>query len=109
MTVAEYFSLKGPKPVFGASGVEMKSQVMLFIGVLLGALSKEAYNFFDVASQISIASIAIAAIASVVVFPQLYYVGGLDKRPLSFAHWTLAFQNGFFWSVAMSELVNRAA
>jgi uncharacterized membrane protein len=109
MTLKRYFSLEGPTPVMGASGTQMKSQVLLFLGVLLGAFSKEIYNYFDSAVAMSAPSLAVAAIASIVVFPQLYYVGGLDKRRLSFAHWTLAFQNGFFWSFTFAEIVKRFA
>ena len=108
MTIKKYFSLEGPRAVFGASGTEMKSQIVLYVGVLLGALAKEIYVYFD-KGEFHASSLALAAIASVVIFPQLYYVGGLDKRPLSFAHGTLAFQNGFFWSITLAELAKRVS
>ena len=107
MTIKKYFSLEGPRAVMGASGTKMRSQVVLFLGVLFGAIAKEVYSYFDNALAVSASSLIVAAIASGVVFPQLYYVGGLDKRPLSFAHWTFAFQNGFFWSVTLAEIANR--
>ena len=108
-SIGEYFALKGPVPVFGGAGAGTRSQVYLFIGVLLGACSKMLYDVATADGAIGWKSAIIAVIVSVVIFPQLYYTGGLDKRKLSFAHWTLAFQNGFFWSVAFHELVAKAA
>ena len=92
----------------GGQGTGSKSQVQLFAGVLLGAVSKAVYDFFANGIAWHWTSVIIAVIASVVIFPQLYYTAGLDKRKLSFAHWTLAFQNGFFWSVVFDQLVARA-
>jgi hypothetical protein len=105
MSALDYFSLNGPVPVLGGAGTGSRRQIQLFIGVLLGALSKVLYDSLLAGAAPRWEAAAIAIIASVVVFPQLYYVGGLDKRPISFAHWTLAFQNGFFWSIALDRLV----
>lgn len=85
----------------------MRSQIYLFLGVVLGAVSKTVYDVLAGQASFSWEPLVLALIASVVIFPQLYYTGGLDKRPLSFAHWTLAFQNGFFWSVAFDQLVKQ--
>lgn len=88
----------------GRSGTGTRSQVYLFAGVVLGAAAKAIYDALvgDVGFQWP--SIVIAIIVSFVIFPQLYYTGGLDRKRLSFAHWTLAFQNGFFWSVAFDQI-----
>jgi hypothetical protein len=105
----DYFALYGPTPVMGGGGTGNRSQVYLFFGVLLGALCKVIYDALQPEGALYIKTIIIAVIVSVVIFPQLYYSGGLDKRKLSFAHWTLAFQNGFFWTVAFAELSKKLA
>jgi hypothetical protein len=101
----DYFSLWGPRAVFSTKGSENRRQIVLFLGVAAGAASKVLYDAF-VSTPINTdwKPLVLALIASIVVFPQLYYYGGLDKRKLSFAHWTFAFQNGFFWSVALSRI-----
>jgi hypothetical protein len=103
-TLSNYFSLYGPSPVFGDKGSENKRQLRLFAGVALGAVCKVIYDAFTNAGVLGWKVFVVALIASLVVFPQLYYSGGLGKKKLTFAHWALAFQNGFFWSVALSEL-----
>ena len=50
------------------------------------------------------APFAVAAIASLVAFPYIYEKAGLDRGQLTFAKWAVAFQNGFFWSVAIDAL-----
>jgi hypothetical protein len=91
----------------GKKGVENRRQGWLFAGVALGAVCKVLYDAFDTAAMLDWKPFLIALIASVVVFPQLYYTGGLSRRKLSFAHWALAFQNGFFWNVALSALFKK--
>jgi hypothetical protein len=104
--MSDYFSLYGPTPVLGgATGSENKRQVQLFAGVALGAVCKVVYDAFTAAGNLEWKMFVVALIASLVVFPQLYYSGGLNKKKLTFAHWTFAFQNGFFWSVALSQLL----
>jgi peptidoglycan biosynthesis protein MviN/MurJ (putative lipid II flippase) len=110
----ERFLLKeSAEPKFGSGSGTGKSQAILFVGVLAGALSKILYDYFytetaqSVGATVSVGTVVIACIASIVIFPKLYYVGGLDQRKLSFAHWTLAFQNGFFWNVAFAEIASR--
>ena len=103
--MSDYLSLYGPTPVLGgATGSENKRQVQLFAGVALGAVCKVVYDAFNAAGNLEWRIFVVALIASLVVFPQLYYSGGLNKKKLTFAHWTFAFQNGFFWSVALSQL-----
>jgi hypothetical protein len=101
--LSDYFSLWGPpRPVFGTG--DNRRQVYLFIGVIFGAIAKNIYDALTGAAALEWKTLVVALIASFVVFPQLYYSGGLNRRKLSFAHWTFAFQNGFFWSVALTEL-----
>ena len=108
--LSQKFALYGPaEPVLGADSGRKRAQVYLFLGVLAGALSKLAYDSITGGEQFAPLGIVVAVIVSIVIFPQLYYAGGLDRRQLSFAHWALAFQNGFFWSVAFSELSARAS
>jgi hypothetical protein len=100
-----YFSLYGPSPVLGGTaGSENKRQLKLFAGVALGAVCKVIYDAFTSAGNLGWKVFVVALIASLVVFPQLYYSGGLNRKKLTFAHWALAFQNGFFWSIALSQL-----
>src|SRR5258707_15690176 len=89
--VSNYFSLYGPSPVLGGAGSENKRQVKLFAGVALGAVCKVIYDAFTSAGDLGWKVFAVALIASLVVFPQLYYSGGLNKKKLTFAHWALAF------------------
>lgn len=102
----EYFSLWSEEAALGPKGQTRHRQIKLYLGVLLGALSKVVYDALVGANEGSfeLASFLVAAIASIVVFPQFYYQGGLNKGKLTFAKWCFAFQNGFFWSVAMSAL-----
>jgi hypothetical protein len=103
----EYFSLLGPRPVFGKGGQENRQQLVLFTGVALGAICKVVYDAFVNSGSLEWKSFIVSLIASVVVFPQLYYAGGLNSRRRGFAHWALAFQNGFFWNVALSALFKK--
>lgn len=109
-SLTETFALYGPaEPVLGADGGRKRAQIYLFLGVMAGAASKLVYDSIVGGETLEPIGFVIAAIVSLVIFPQLYYAGGLDRRKLTFAHWTLAFQNGFFWSVAFSELSTRAS
>ena len=105
--IFDYFALKGPVPVAGRVGTDTQSQVYLFLGVLLGAFAKIVYDHLSSSTAVTPGQFLLVAVVSVVIFPQLYYSGGLDRRRLSFAHWTLAFQHGFFWSVAFAALVKK--
>ena len=106
-SVGRYFSLQQSTAVLGGSGTQNRSQIVLFLGVLLGALTKVIYDALSKHTVMNWGDFAVATIASFVVFPQLYYSGGLSKKKLSFAHWTFAFQNGFFWSVAFAALLKK--
>lgn len=107
-SIADYFSLFGPRPVAGSEfGSENQRQIFLFAGVVLGAICKVIYDAFTSMTGIEWKALVISLIASIVVFPQLYYAGGLGRRKLSLAHWALAFQNGFFWNVALGALLKK--
>jgi hypothetical protein len=84
--LGDYFSLWGPRPVFGGQGAENRRQISLFIGVALGAASKAVYDALTGTGLLEWKTLLIGAIASLVIFPQLYYTGGLSRRRLSFAH-----------------------
>jgi hypothetical protein len=108
--LSETFALYGPtEPVLGTDAGRKRAQVYLFLGVLAGAASKIVYDSLTEGATLDPIAFLVAIIISLVIFPQLYYAGGLDRRKLSFAHWTLAFQNGFFCSIAFAELVARAS
>jgi hypothetical protein len=102
--IGEYFSLFGPRAVLGGAGTENERQIRLFLGVIIGASSKAVYDAITNATSLEWKSFVIALIVSFVLFPQLYYSGGLNKKKISFAHWALAFQHGFFWSIALGKL-----
>ena len=93
----------------GQKEASNRDQVILFFGVALGASAKVVYDAITVSSAANVSAFAVALIASVVIFPQLHYTGGLNKKKLSFAHWALAFQNGFFWSIALDQIARRFA
>jgi hypothetical protein len=105
--VAGYFSLSGPRPMLGAGEASNRDQVVLFIGVALGASAKVVYDALVGGGAINASAFVVALIASLVVFPQLHDTGGLNRKKLSFAHWALAFQNGFFWSVAFDQIAQQ--
>lgn len=105
-SVQDYFSLWYVYPVLGGKGTEQTRQIILFLGVIVGAICRVLYDFLA-GGPLDWKGFAIAAIVSIVIFPQLYYSGGLNRKAVSFAHWAFAFQNGFFWSVALSKLTER--
>jgi hypothetical protein len=43
--IVDYFSLWQTTPVMGGTGAENKRQIVLFIGVILGALAKVVYDW----------------------------------------------------------------
>lgn len=100
----DYFSLWTVVPAMGGSGTVKFRQVKLYVGVLFGALSKVVYDYLVGDGSIDYGAFLIAAIASIVVFPHIYYQSGLNKGHLTFAKWCLAFQSGFFWGVTMGAL-----
>jgi hypothetical protein len=104
--IKDYFSLWGPRPVMGGAGSADRRQIFLFVGVVLGALSKVLYDSLT-GGTVGWKEIALALIGGIVVFPKLYYSGGLSRRKLTFVHWMLAFQNGFFWSVTFDALAKK--
>jgi hypothetical protein len=88
----------------GGKGFENRRQLVLYVGVLLGALAKIAFDHFSGGETAVLTMTIPALIASIVIFPYVYYKGGLDQGDLNFGKWAIAFQSGFFWT-AIIELV----
>ena len=72
----------------------------------MGALAKVFYDWLAIQqpSALGWAPFAAAAIASLVAFPYIYEKAGLNRGSLTFAKWTVGFQNGFFWSVTIDAI-----
>ncbi|MDN3272631.1 hypothetical protein QWJ07_00160 [Frankia sp. RB7] len=104
--IINYFSLWTTVPELGgSSGQSHVRQPLILLGVLLGALAKVVYDWLtSQAASLSWQPFAVAAIAGLVAFPYLYEKAGLNRGRLTLAKWLLAFQNGFFWSVAMDAI-----
>jgi hypothetical protein len=102
--ILDYFALRSDVPELGSGGRGTESQAILFLGVVLGAVSKVIYQAIQAHGIIEWRSLIIALIASVVTFPYIYDHAGLRRGGLTLAKWCSAFQNGFFWSVAMAAL-----
>ena len=101
--VRRYFALE--RPVMGAaSGVQM--QLILYTGVLAGSIGRWGFKLVEDGTA-TYGGLAMGAIASVVIFPTIYYSAGLDKLEVNFVKWCVAFQNGFFWP-ALLEQVGKA-
>ena len=105
MNLMNYFSLETEVPAFGGSGKTTANQSVFFVGVLLGALSKVAYDYFDGKLPLTWGSFVLAAIGSIVTFPVIYKKAGLSRvGRLTFAKWCVAFQYGFFWQFIFHAL-----
>lgn len=102
--ILDYFSLWTYYATAGGRGETKLRQLKLFSGVLAGALSKTIFDYFSDIGEIGVGSLVVATIASFVVFPLFYAQAGLNRGRLTFSKWCLAFQHGFFWSVAMAGL-----
>ena len=103
--MANYFRLEAKTAVLSADGgTENESQIRLYFGVLLGALCKVPYDYYISGIEISVPTIIVSVIASIVVFPQIYAQASLNRGPVTFMRWAVAFQNGFFWSVAIEAI-----
>jgi hypothetical protein len=105
--IVDYFSLWTTVAEAGGSGKGRFRQPLAFLGVLLGALTKVFYDWLTAsqASALTWQSFVVAAIAGLVAFPYIYEKAGLNRGELGFAKWAVAFQNGFFWSVAMDAVM----
>jgi hypothetical protein len=111
MKLKHYFSLETEVLAFGGpDGKTTSNQPIFFIGVLLGALAKVAYDHFNGKAPFAWGSLAIAAIGSLVTFPMIYKRAGLSKMGrLTFAKWCVAFQYGFFWQFVFQEIEKKLA
>jgi predicted membrane channel-forming protein YqfA (hemolysin III family) len=106
-SIIDYFSLWTAVPELGGRGAQGRvRQPLVFFGVLLGALAKVVYDWLTASqtSALSWQSFVVAAIAGLVAFPYIYEKAGLNRGQLTFAKWAVAFQNGFFWTVAMDAI-----
>lgn len=103
--IVDYFSLWTTVSALG-EGQNRIRQPVIFLGVLLGALSKVLYDWLTAQqpSALGWAPFAVAAIASLVAFPRIYEKAGLNRGQLTLAKWAVGFQNGFFWSVAIDAI-----
>ena len=108
-SLKKYFALESQIAILGERGSTNRRQLRLYIGVLCGAMAKEAYDALQSSAPISWTRIAMAFIASIVVFPALYSTAGLNRGPLTFSKWCIAFQNGFFWGVTIDGIGNSMA
>ena len=106
MNLKEYFSLPTAVLVLGGKGgVTTQNQPVFFPGVLLGALSKVAYDHFQGTTPFAWGSLVIAVIGSFATFPTIYKNAGLSRvGRLTFAKWCVAFQYGLFWQVVFQEI-----
>ena len=99
-----YFSLLSTVPAAGGAGTLQRRQIILYLGVLAGALSSVVYDFLSSGSSFNnYAPFFLALIASVVTFPAIYKTAGLNRGRITWAKWATAFQNGFFWSIIMDQ------
>jgi hypothetical protein len=106
-SLVDYFSLWTTVPELGGPAAQSRiRQPLLFLGVLLGALAKVIYDWLTAPQTSGLAwqPFVVATIAGIVAFPYIYEKAGLNRGRLTFAKWTVSFQNGFFWSVAMDAL-----
>ena len=100
-----YFVLSSTVPAAGGIGTLQRRQIVLYLGVLAGALSNVIYNLLGSGPNFSYVPFVLALIASVVTFPGIYKQAGLNRGRITWAKWATAFQNGFFWSIAMGQLL----
>ncbi|MBV8356597.1 MAG: hypothetical protein JO189_01470 [Deltaproteobacteria bacterium] len=94
-----YFALE--RPVFGGAGI--KRELVLYSGVVIGTVGHWLFQW-STSSRGGIGTLAAGIVASVVIFPTIYYAAGLDKIPANFVKWCVAFQNGFFWQTIIEQV-----
>jgi hypothetical protein len=97
--LVHYFSLA--KPVLGKTGV--RYEIVLYTGVLAGAAGQWLFAAFR-SGDFAWAGLVLGVIASIVVFPAIYYNAGLNKGSFTFVKWCVAFQNGFFWPSLLEQV-----
>lgn len=104
-TWARHFLLETRIPIQGGtSGARTKREMILYLGVLAGALAHEVFLCARDGVALNWGALVSAAIASIVVFPTIYREGGLSHGEMRFTKWCIAFQNGFFWGVLLPEI-----
>ena len=105
--VLEYFDLQATEVVYGGSSTITVRQLSLYVGALLGSLSKVVYDAITANGTPQLYGFIAASIASIVVFPTLYRRARLNSGKLTPLKYFVAFQHGFFWSVLMDGLVKQ--
>jgi len=101
--LVSYFSLE--RPVFGGGGVQR--ELVLYTGVVLGTVGHWLFEG-SIKSNFGLGSLVGGFVASIVIFPTIYYAAGLDKVPVNFVKWCVAFQNGFFWQTIIEQVQTAA-
>ena len=107
--VRSYFNLEGVEVLFGGGGTRTARELSLYIGVLLGALSKVIYDASVGDAPVEARGFVLAAIGSIVSFPALFRKAHLNKGPLNPMKYFVAFQNGFFWSLVLDGIARQFA
>lgn len=98
--VRRYFALETP---VAGRGSGLDRQLVLYTGVLAGSVGKWAFKMMETGT-VNFSGLAMGAIASIVIFPTIYYSAGLDKIKVNFMKWCVAFQNGFFWPTLLEQI-----
>jgi hypothetical protein len=97
-----YFDLQAEVAELGGGGTQNVRQLSLYLGTLLGALSRVIYDAFEIGQITEASQFGIAAIGSIVTFPLIYRRANLNLGRLSPVKYFVAFQHGFFWSLLIA-------
>jgi hypothetical protein len=97
--IVGYFSLERPR--FGSAGVIR--EIFLFTGVVAGVVGQSIIVALSTGNFPWINLIP-GLIASIVIYPAIYYNAGLNKSNMSFVKWCVAFQNGYFWPSLLEQV-----
>jgi hypothetical protein len=81
----------------GKGGLVITKEVKLYLGVAGGVAARPIYDALINSTSVAWPLVLAGIIASVLIFPGVYDKGELNRGPLTWAKWCIAFQNGFFW------------
>jgi len=99
--IANYFLM--PRPVYGG-GKGVFYEVILLLGVIAGCIAQWVLDSLNTGSFPWVRLLA-GVIASIVIFPTVWQRAGLKNTDnLSLSKWCVAFQNGYFWPVLMTQV-----